>query len=103
MNRFYALVCSLCYLLALPTLAQPVPNVPKTEAQPPALACGVSDQNLPDSTIRLMGQAYLLLARQNARRATTPRNICRVAVEIDSDTYLAYTKDTSAIYREVSR
>ncbi|MBN8826026.1 MULTISPECIES: M12 family metallo-peptidase [unclassified Spirosoma] len=65
-------------------------------AQTP-LTCGVDDRNLPDSTIRLMGQLPRLMAAQNARKAAGERNICRIAVEIDSDTYLEFEKDTNRI------
>ncbi len=101
MTRISPFVLLFCCLTVVSSLAQSIPSLTPGVSQPPTLACGVSDQNLPDSTIRLMGQAHLLLARQNARRATSPRNICRIAVEIDSDTYLAYDKDTSAIIRDV--
>ena len=84
MNNFYRLFL-LLFLLACTQQAQ---------AQ---ISCGVSDQNLPDSTIRLMNRANQLLADQRARKAGTPRNICRIAVDIDSDTYLAFEKDTNRI------
>lgn len=59
--------------------------------------CGVSNQNLPDTVVRMMGQAQQLLANQKARKAATPRNICRIAVDIDSETYLQFDKDTNQI------
>ncbi|WP_171062876.1 M12 family metallo-peptidase [Larkinella sp. C7] len=59
--------------------------------------CGVSNQNLPDTIVRMMGQAQQLLANQKARKAATPRNICRIAVDIDSETYLQFDKDTNQI------
>ncbi|RRB04030.1 M12 family metallo-peptidase [Larkinella rosea] len=59
--------------------------------------CGVNTQNLPDTIVRMMGQAKQLLANQQARKAATPRNICRIAVDIDSETYLQFDKDTNQI------
>jgi hypothetical protein len=44
-----------------------------------------------------MGQAHRLLADQKARKAASPLNICRIAVDIDSDTYLKFEKDTNYI------
>ncbi len=101
MHRISPLAFLLFFVMTLASLAQSIPSMTAPTMPPPILTCGVSDQNIPDSTVKLMGQAHLLLARQNARRATSPRNICRIAVEIDSDTYLAYGKDTSAIIRDV--
>lgn len=60
-------------------------------------SCGVSDGNLPTSTIQLMGQAQRLLSQQRARSAASPRRICRIAVDIDSDTYITFEKDTNLI------
>ena len=65
-------------------------------AQTP-LSCGVDDRKLPDSTIRLMGQLPRLMADQRARKAAGERRICRLAIEIDSDTYLEFEKDTNRI------
>ncbi len=67
-----------------------------TFAQKP-LTCGVDDSRLPDSTIRLMGQLPRLIANQQARKAAGERNTCRLAIEIDSDTYLKFEKDTNRI------
>ncbi|CCH54817.1 peptidase M12B ADAM/reprolysin [Fibrisoma limi BUZ 3] len=61
------------------------------------LPCGVNDRVLPDSTVRLMGRLPQLMAQQRARKTAGERNICRVAVEIDSDTYLEFDKDTNRI------
>ena len=61
------------------------------------LSCGVDDRNLPDSTVRLMGQLPRLMADQRARKAAGERRTCRLAVEIDSDTYLEFEKDTNRI------
>ncbi|RIV25195.1 T9SS C-terminal target domain-containing protein [Fibrisoma montanum] len=61
------------------------------------LPCGVNDRVLPDSTVRLMGRLPQLMAQQRARKAAGERNICRVAVEIDSDTYVEFDKDTNRI------
>ena len=69
---------------------------PLAVAQLP-LACGVNDTNPPDSVIQLMRQAPQLLASQRARQAAAPQTICRLAVEIDSDTYLQFNKDTNQI------
>jgi hypothetical protein len=59
--------------------------------------CGVNDKNLPDDIIQYMGRAKLLLVKQRARGSASPRNTCRLAVEIDSDTYLEFDKDTNRI------
>ncbi|QHV95998.1 M12 family metallo-peptidase [Spirosoma endbachense] len=68
----------------------------KTLAQT-TLTCGVDDRHLPDSTVRLMGQLPRLMADQRARKAAGERNTCRIAIEIDSDTYLEFDKDTNRI------
>ncbi|GAB3888204.1 hypothetical protein GCM10028825_20550 [Spirosoma agri] len=44
-----------------------------------------------------MGQLPRLMADQRARKTAGERRICRVAVEIDSDTYLEFEKDTNRI------
>ncbi|WP_460953368.1 M12 family metallo-peptidase [Spirosoma litoris] len=62
-----------------------------------SLQCGVNDSHLPDSTVRLMSQLPRLMANQKARKAAGERNVCRLAIEIDSDTYLEFEKDTNRI------
>lgn len=64
------------------------------QAVPP---CGVDDRVLPDSIVQLMARLPQLRASQQARKAAGEQRVCRVAVEIDSDTYLAYAKDTNQI------
>ncbi len=59
--------------------------------------CGVDDRVLPDSIVQLMARLPQLRAGQQARKAAGEQRVCRVAVEIDSDTYLAYAKDTNQI------
>ncbi|GAB4044638.1 hypothetical protein GCM10028774_64740 [Spirosoma jeollabukense] len=44
-----------------------------------------------------MGQLPRLIANQQARKAAGERNTCRLAIEIDSDTYLKFEKDTNRI------
>ncbi|WP_221389908.1 M12 family metallo-peptidase [Dyadobacter sp. NIV53] len=48
-----------------------------------------------------MRQLPGLMEKQEARTGSEKLSICRVAVEIDSDTYLKYNKDTSAIIEQV--
>ncbi|MBD2752431.1 T9SS type A sorting domain-containing protein [Spirosoma sp. BT704] len=48
-----------------------------------------------------MGQLPRLIADQRAREAAGERNTCRLAVEIDSDTYREFEKDTNRIRRYV--
>ncbi|PRY47007.1 putative secreted protein (Por secretion system target) [Spirosoma oryzae] len=87
MRQLSTLVCiCLCFgVWIAPATAQTVPF------------CGVNDQVLPDSVIRLMARLPQLRAGQQARRAAGEQRVCRIAVEIDSDTYLAYAKDTNQI------
>lgn len=61
------------------------------------LPCGVNDRVLPDSTIRLMGQLPRLMQQQRARMAASERKICRIALEVDSDTYVEFERDTNRI------
>ncbi|KAB7733309.1 T9SS type A sorting domain-containing protein [Rudanella paleaurantiibacter] len=61
------------------------------------LPCGVSDRVLPDSTVRLMGQLPRLMQQQRARMAASERKICRIALEVDSDTYVEFERDTNRI------
>ncbi|QJD79860.1 M12 family metallo-peptidase [Spirosoma rhododendri] len=87
MRQLSTLVCiCLCFGVWIATAtAQTVPF------------CGVDDRVLPDSVIRLMARLPQLRAGQQARRAAGEQRVCRIAVDIDSDTYLAYAKDTNQI------
>ena len=49
----------------------------------------------------MMSQLPAIMARQNTRAAAGEMRICRVAVEIDSDTYVKYERDTAAIIQTV--
>ncbi|PRY35910.1 putative secreted protein (Por secretion system target) [Spirosoma oryzae] len=61
----------------------------------PKFVCGTSDHNLPDSVLRLMSLPPETLMK--ARAGVGSQYVCRLALEIDSDTYLTYEKDTNRL------
>lgn len=70
-------------------------------AQQAQVSCGTSDEALPKAVLDKMAQAPLLLQQQNARLAAGEMYICRIAIDIDYQTYLKYDGDTNLITRKV--
>lgn len=70
-------------------------------AQEKPVLCGTRDADAPQQIRQMMSQLPAIMARQNARTAAGEMRICRVAVEIDSDTYVKYERDTAAIIQTV--
>ncbi len=70
-------------------------------AQKQEISCGVSDSNLSESTINAMRMAPQWLKQKQARKAGNELYICRLGIDIDSDTYNSLGKDTTFIKHEV--
>ena len=70
-------------------------------AQVNPTSCGVVDDSLPLALQERMRDLPSILQLQKARISTTNRNICRIAVEIDSDTYEYFERDTTQIWKVV--
>lgn len=89
-------------LVAVLLLAGDFLTVPCLFAQAPSLPiCGVSTEHLSDSLVRVMGMLPRLKVEQKARRTAGERYVCRLAVDIDSQTYLYANKDTTLIHQAV--
>ena len=74
---------------------------PTSFAQKQQISCGVNDSILPDSIIKAMQMAPLWLKQKQARKAANDLYVCRMAIDIDSDTYAQFDKDTLLIKYEV--
>ncbi|MDR6562970.1 MULTISPECIES: M12 family metallo-peptidase [unclassified Arcicella] len=70
-------------------------------AQNPNISCGVNDSVLPDSIIKAMQRSPLWLQQRQARKSAEEFYVCRIAVEIDSDTYETFGKDSNYVKHEV--
>lgn len=70
-------------------------------AQQKQIPCGVNESVLPESTIKAMQMTPFWLQQKQARKSAEEFYVCRIAVEIDSDTYLLFKKDSTLIKREV--
>jgi Metallo-peptidase family M12/Secretion system C-terminal sorting domain len=70
-------------------------------AQKKEISCGVNDSILPDSVIRAMQMTPIWLKQKQARIAANDLYVCRMAIDIDSDTYAQFGKDTILIKYEV--
>jgi hypothetical protein len=70
-------------------------------AQKQEISCGVSDSNLSETTINAMRMAPQWLKQKQARKAANELYICRLGIDIDSDTYNYLGKDTILIKYEV--
>ncbi|MEA5404620.1 T9SS type A sorting domain-containing protein [Arcicella sp. DC2W] len=70
-------------------------------AQQKQIPCGVNESILPESTIKAMQMAPTWLKQQQARKSANEFYVSRIAVDIDSDTYELYEKDTTLIKIEV--
>ncbi|MGL4631879.1 MAG: M12 family metallo-peptidase, partial [Leadbetterella sp.] len=64
--------------------------------------CGFDEKNLPKESIELMNNIDQLLSERKSRKKTnTEFYFCRIAVDIDFDTYSQYNGDTNAIKKDV--
>ncbi len=70
-------------------------------AQKQGMSCGVKDDNLPESTLQAMRMAPVWLAEKKNRKAGNDLYVCRIGIDIDSDTYNFFEKDTARIKYEV--
>ncbi|MCE6991019.1 M12 family metallo-peptidase [Dyadobacter sp. CY323] len=70
-------------------------------AQQDLSSCGTKDNILPENIRAKMANLNISAGDNNARSQAGNLFICRIAVEIDSDTYLKFEKDEAAIRRNV--
>lgn len=70
-------------------------------AQQKPVSCGTSDDALPEHVLRKMADLPAILQKQKARIGSGEMNICRIAVEVDYQTYVNFEKDTNVIYQKV--
>ncbi|MDR6807628.1 hypothetical protein J2Y45_004828 [Dyadobacter sp. BE34] len=70
-------------------------------AQQKPVVCGTSDDALPKVILDKMAMLPTILQEQQARTGAGEMNVCRIAVEIDYQTYVQFEKDTNLIYRQV--
>eukprot|EP00388_Colpodella_angusta_P000108 GDKJ01000393.1.p1 GENE.GDKJ01000393.1~~GDKJ01000393.1.p1 ORF type:complete len:1391 (+),score=103.62 GDKJ01000393.1:267-4439(+) len=71
------------------------------QTQNPILPCGVNDSVLPDSIIKAMQMTPFWLQQKQARKSAEEFYVCRIAVEIDSDTYETFGRDSNFVKHEV--
>lgn len=64
-------------------------------------ACGTKDHDAPPEVMRMIRTLPAIMAQQNARTTAGETTICRIAVDIDSETYVKYDRDTVAIIQKV--
>ncbi|MCE6992939.1 zinc-dependent metalloprotease [Dyadobacter sp. CY323] len=64
--------------------------------------CGTKDHDAPQEVMRLMRRLPAIMSQQNARTTAGELRLCRIAVDIDSDTYVKYQRDTAAIIQIVT-
>jgi hypothetical protein len=62
-------------------------------AQKQQIGCGVNDSILPDSIIKAMQMTPLWLKQKQARKAANDLYVCRMGIDIDSDTYAQCIKN----------
>ncbi|WP_138478466.1 M12 family metallo-peptidase [Dyadobacter bucti] len=76
-------------------------------AQKESFTCGTIDGDRPAEVAEKLQKLPQLLAKYRARTSAPETRVCRIAVDIDSETYIKYDRDTSsiisAIYRSVER
>lgn len=71
------------------------------QTQNPTFTCGVNDSVLPDSIIKAMQMTPFWLQQKQARKSAEEFYVCRIAVEIDSDTYETFGRDSNFVKHEV--
>ena len=76
----------------------------KAQENKKPLLCGVDDSKLSPETIRQMQMAPIWLKQLNASRVSAnERYVCRIAIEVDSDTYNQFGGDTTLIKYEAMK
>jgi hypothetical protein len=70
-------------------------------AQQNKVLCGTSDEHLPKELLDKMARLPAIIENQRARTAAGEMRICRIGVEIDSDTYALFEGDTNLITRRI--
>ncbi|MCE7061964.1 M12 family metallo-peptidase [Dyadobacter sp. CY343] len=73
----------------------------QTFGQEKPIMCGTSDSDAPQQIKHLMSRLPAVMASQKARTAAEEMRLCRIAVDIDSETYVKYDRDTAAIILKV--
>ncbi len=69
-----------------------------------ALICGTNEGGLSQESLDIIKNAQNYLTKKKAsRNAASSKRVCRIAVEVDYDTYEKYHKDTLLVKREVYR
>ncbi|MBA4850814.1 T9SS type A sorting domain-containing protein [Emticicia sp. BO119] len=92
MKRIYPLILLLTLFTNFPLFAQ------KQD-----FSCGVNDNNLSEKTLQAMRMAPVWLAEKKTRKATNDLYLCRIGIDIDSDTYNYFDKDSARIKYEVTK
>lgn len=72
-------------------------------AQLPAVPCGVDDSKLPAEVQALMAGVQAYMKADQGRTNATDMRICRLAVEVDSELYQFYDRDTNRIAERIIR
>lgn len=70
-------------------------------SQEKPIVCGTKSSDAPQEAMRLISELPAIMAKQNARTTAGETTICRISVDIDSDTYVKYERDTAAIIYKV--
>lgn len=70
-------------------------------AQNQRFVCGFNDNALSEETLKAMRMAPTWLAEKQTRKATDELYVCRLGIDIDSDTYNFFNKDTVFIKFEL--
>lgn len=90
MKRIYSLILLLSLFTKLSLFAQNQRFV-----------CGFNDNALSEKTIKAMRMAPTWLAEKQTRKAADELYVCRLGIDIDSDTYNFFNKDTVFIKYEL--
>ena len=77
------------------------PSFSSLFAQKQSTSCGVNDAILPDSIVQAMQMTPIWLKQKQTRKAANDLYVCRLAIDIDSDTYIQFDSDTILIKYEV--
>ncbi|MCF0068830.1 M12 family metallo-peptidase [Dyadobacter sp. CY261] len=72
-------------------------------SQEKTLMCGTKDADAPQEVKQMVSRLPAIMALQNARTTAGETRICRITVDIDSDTYVKYERDTAAIIQKVTQ
>lgn len=70
-------------------------------SQEKAFTCGFDDNNLPESMVSAMQMAPTWAKERNAKKTSNEMYVCRIAIDIDSETYNYFNQDTLFIQYEI--